>query len=631
MERVKTFPIIMTDHINNEIAIHGNYTWLFKPNHVFVAQLSDLSYTEYDVERSIYNGRYTLIKVKHDGPGTIFDDPIFYKDPIDTLEIDSTLRTIIIKCDWSDAVFEGDKIKITNSGKGNDGTYTINQVAYDFALDRTDIKVIESIPSNEIGGPAQVIMPVEAGEKSRNIIGAVYNPERTDMHDTDCTLIIPNNPVDENIDKIEYTYPGPINYATEYGVHDINIKSLTDHKITVRTGGRKSDGLDTSVSPAQTKFKDPIITLVNELKPGSIFRLKFSSGFYGCTDKDESNDGAYVVKKITDSPITGTTPALPETTIEVESDFAALPPYGKLNIKSITKKRGIGSEIVFDKDMRQIFDGLAYKRFFIKSIDKPTKPLIHTNVAKNYASIIQIDYDPTNHETKVTIRETVIREIASPEKCEIVDWLFAPGIFCDANTPSKAEVWNKGIIIWEDHSLAKNFAQDERLAKAVITDKLGFTWGNEYEDEPEPLLDFSAKINLIDPIRNVIILEEGNQLIQKGQKIKIENTINNNSVFTIEEASIFDNIPYVKIEEVLAYGTINIINIIDSNTFEVGSSLRKKLKVGEYCLIDNKEYKVKKITYNKPNSIIEVENSLHKIENKEIRFTEKCGKISNGE
>ena len=631
MERVKTFPIIMTDHIDNEIAIPGNYTWLFKPNHVFVAQLSDLSYTEYDVERSIYNGRYTLIKVKHDNgspPSSIFDDPIFYKDPIDTLEIDNTLRTIIIKCDWSDAIFEGDKIKITNSGKGNDGIYTINQVAYDFALDRTDIKVIEAIANDEIGGPAQVIMSVEAGEKSRNIIGAVYNPERTDMHDTDCTLIVPNNPVDENIDKIEYTYPGPINYATEYGVHDINIHSLTDHKITVRTGGKKSTKVDIK-DPTKSTFKNPIITLVNELKPGSIFRLKFSSGFYGCTDKDESNDGAYVVKKISDAPITSTT--LPETTIELESDFAALPPYGKLNIKSIKKKRGIGSEIVFDKDMRQIFDGLAYKRFFIKSIDKPTKALIHDNIAKNYASIIRVDYDSTKHETKVTIRETVKREFTSQEKCEIVDWLFAPGIFCDANTPRKAEVWNKGIIIWEDHSLAKNFAQNERLAKAVITENLGFTWGNEYEDEPEPLLDFNAKINLIDPIRNLIILEEGNSLIQKGQKIKIENTINNNSVFTVEEASIFNNIPYVKIKEVLAYGTINIINIINNNTFEVKSSLRKKLKVGEYCLIDNKEYKVKKITYNKPNSIIEVENNLHKIENKEVWFTEKCGKISNGE
>lgn len=624
-ERSKELKILYTDETRHRVAVEGNYEWLFEAGRTFLAKPYHHIVAQYVVERSFYSGGKTVIEIEPFD----YDDILFYQNTIDIIEIDDTTSTIIIPCNHTENIFPFDIVKVSESTGGNNGVYTVAQVTYDFALNRTDVRITDDFPNREVGSGSpwtpQLQIPVNGGEHTKVIPAIVYEPAPTEVdyydyessttHLTDATFLVPVNAVDPDVKRINYKFNSPLHVKTEYEIWDDFDIDAVNETFTLRQSGFKVGTDNQQIGPTYG--------LAHQFVANSIFYVKFSSGSYGCPGDEgaiASNDAYYVVRNV---DMLETSPGL-STIIEVETDYNRLPPYGDFTINETSNNPGIGGRIVFDGNVTGILEKLIYKKFYV-DLD-----VISVDPEENIANIISFYYDNINDDTIVDIEETIISIIAVPTDANIVDAAFIPGVFYDKDDPVQSELWNTGMIVWEGFNLDDNFSENtyfpsESEAEAHIVESLLFVWGFAEEEHT-----FDA--TLIDPNRNIIILApESNVLaFQRDEQFRMNWTINNNKTFTVVEAGYWEEIPFIKVKETLAFGTKEILEKIDSKTVRVEGILRKKIKQGDEVFINKERNVVSKISYTKPYSIIKMENDISNLENaQEVWYREKVGKVIN--
>jgi hypothetical protein len=439
VQRVKQLPIIAVNREERSFQVEGDYSWLFKEGRICKTMLYRSEHVEFQVFRAVYIAGHTYVEVEPapDGRPDDYETSLFYDNYVDITKIVNGLITI--PCDRTGGVHVGDEIEITNSSAGNDGIYFVDNVTYAFAQDETDIGVSTLITDEGTGARAYLTPPVD-----KFALAVAYEPAPTeiDLSDyitstpsvkTDATYFVPTAPVFQNVVNvgIDYFYRGPIRVETDYnGPEDnrselwtgVQVKAQENKFIVLHTGYKNYDAV---TEPPNQEIgndnpSDKKLGLVHQIKPGNLFKIRFSSGFYGCEDLYKSNDGIYAVKTSTYDDVNS------ETHLEVITEYDDLPPYGSFTIDdTITDVNGIGGRIRFNGNVMSVIDALSVQKFFIQA----NTDLISTDPKDNFVTVRNYWYDADNRQTIVDIEENIVGGYNGP--ASLVDFAFSPGVFFD--------------------------------------------------------------------------------------------------------------------------------------------------------------------------------------------------------
>lgn len=357
---------------------------------------------------------------------------------------------------------------------------------------------------------------------------------------------------------------------------------------------------------------------------GTSLKLVVCGGF---EDREEvqdlfNNDSYYVVRSATyeESPIR-------QTLIEVETDYALLPPFETMVVKDTQDYvTGVGGRIIVDGNKVHLMDSLTSMRFFMD------RPVVSVERFENYATVINYYFDNVLNETIIDVEEFIISGFTG--NLEIVDFAFIPGVCYDANNPTVHELWNNGTLIWEsfhvkDKFIGKEFEDDDRLASTAFLEHIAFQWSEDARVQNMVDIDF------IDPSRQMIFLKEGASLesFQKGEDIAINGTENNDGKFEIVDALVLDGHPILKVKETLAYGEKRVLTYQNDYTVKVEGHLRMKIKKGDEVEIrqgarKTGKYVATQVKYEKPYSLVTFDRKIDtNLGRGIVRYKEKVGEV----
>lgn len=334
------------------------------------------------------------------------------------------------------------------------------------------------------------------------IVGAVYenptlvtNAGGTPLGNTDITIVAPTTSVQPDVDGIIYTWVGPLRMNIELG-------PFTNVDTTMLDGLGASNELlgipdrfeiietDAAANTIRIHHDDPVtglpINLSDSFTPGTTIRIAGSFG-EGNPASQFTNDAEYVVKSVvwdsTDpfgSPLSFT--GTGDTIIEIDTDFANVPPFNTLTVISISNNLGSPGgvpQIVFAGDVTSILQPAGFPSGVTPTFIVDA-PIVDTNPLLNELTVTSAVF--AAGQTTVTVDRDFI-DTSFTGALGIIDSRYRADIFYDDTNAAPGSPLGSPIL-WEDgYILREAFRIDtfpEHVAATRFLEDLDFGWGTTH-------------------------------------------------------------------------------------------------------------------------------------------------------
>lgn len=385
------------------------------------------------------------------------------------VSVDDGANSVTIEGDWA-WLFSTGRIFSVRYSDNNVADFEISSAVAFGSPTYTEITVTQPI--------------VGSAHSPGTILGAVFDPvvDNTNSNDQPKTYVVPSTPIEPDVDGIIYTWVGPLRIELAIAYQAAVGTAIADglgisNQLLAMPDRYQIISTDAATNTVRVHYDDPTlgtpVDLSGRFPAGTLITIAGSYG-EGNPSSQETNDAMYRVKSAVWDDPTGSPAGTGDTIVEVDINFANIPPYNTLTVNSINNNLGSPSgaaQIVFAGDVTAILQPSGATRVFYIE-----QPLVSTLPLLNVLTITGVTY--SGGVTTATVDQDFINETYTGP-LGIIESKYRAGIFYDSTTVSGSPVlWENGYILREAFIIEQT---SEGTTAAAFSEDISFGWGSNYQ------------------------------------------------------------------------------------------------------------------------------------------------------